>query len=58
MKILFLTLSKFSQFPTYKRAVGMGEALAVLGHSVSIAVLDCDENRARMAKEAPHCEVV
>lgn len=56
--ILFLTLSSFSQFPTYKRAVGTGEALALLGHRVLIAALDCEENRTRMAKEAPHCEVI
>ena len=35
MKILFLTLSKFSQFPTYKRAVGMGEADPVADNSTA-----------------------
>lgn len=58
MTILFLTLSKFSQFPIYKRAVGTGEALAQMGHRVLIAAMDCEENRVRMAKEAPHCEAV
>ena len=33
----------------------MGEGLACLGHEVFIAVLDCDENRRRMAYESPHC---
>lgn len=56
MKILFLTLSSFSQFPSYKRAVGTGEALALLGHEVTIAVMDCEENRLRMRLEAPHCK--
>lgn len=56
MTVLFLTLSSFSSFPTYKRAIGMGEALAQLGHKVYVAVLNCEENRVRMAKEAPHCE--
>lgn len=58
MTILFLTLSRFSQFPTYKRAVGMGEALAMKGHEVFIAVLDCAENRLRMQREAPHCHPI
>lgn len=58
MTILFLTLSSFSQFPIYKRAVGTGEALAQMGHRVLIATMDCEENRVRMAKEAPHCVAV
>ena len=55
MKFLFLTISSFSDFPAYKRAVGTGEALANMGHSVFIAVMDCEENRCRMEQEAPHC---
>lgn len=58
MTILFLTLSSFSSFPTYKRAIGMGEALARLGHVVYVAVMSCEENRVRMAKEAPHCKAL
>lgn len=58
MTFLFVTLSRFSQFPTYKRAIGMGEALAQMGHVVKIACLDCEENRSRMALEAPHCEPI
>lgn len=58
MRILFLTLASFSKFPTYKRAVGMGESLASAGHSVAIAVLDCPENRERMMHEAPHCQAL
>ena len=55
MKILFLTLSHFSSFPTYKRAIGMGEELALMGDAVYIAVMDSVENRERMRFEAPHC---
>lgn len=58
MKILFLTLSEFSKFPSYKRAVGTGEALALLGHEVAISVMDCEENRLRMRLEAPHCKAM
>lgn len=55
MKILFITMNAFSRYVTYKRAVGTGEGLAKLGHEVHIVALDCAENRARMAAEAPHC---
>lgn len=58
MKFLFLTLSEFSKFPSYKRAVGTGEALALLGHEVAISVMDCEENRLRMLQEAPHCKAL
>lgn len=58
MRILFLTMSKFSNYPTYKRAIGTGEALARKGHSVGIVVLDCTENRNRMRVEAPHCQAL
>ena len=53
-----MTLSEFSHFPTYKRAVGMGEELAKKGHDVYIAAQDCDENRKRISLEAPHCQAV
>lgn len=55
MTILFLTISAFSRFPTYKRATGVGAGLATLGHEVYIAVEDCDENRNRFPVEAPGC---
>ena len=55
MKILFLTLSQFSSFPAYKRAIGMGEEMARMGDTVYIAVMDSVENRERMKYEAPHC---
>ena len=55
MQIVFLTMNSFSKFVTYKRAVGMGESLAKLGHHVYIVALDCQENRERMQVEAPHC---
>ena len=58
MRFLFLTQLPFSRYPSYKRAAGMGEALACLGHEVFIAVLDCDENRRRVLFEAPHCNPV
>ena len=58
MKFLFFSLAEFSRFPSYKRVVGMGESLAKLGHDVHIAVLDCQENRLRMAVEAPSCNPV
>lgn len=51
-------MSRFSNYPAYKRAIGMGEALAQKGCSVAIAALDCPENRDRMTLEAPHCEVL
>lgn len=57
MKILFLTLNAFSKFPSYKRAVGTGEGLSLLGHTVIIVAFDCEENRDRILKEAPHCKV-
>ena len=55
MRIVFLTMNSFSKFVTYKRAVGMGEALAKLGHQVYIVAFNCQENRERMQVEAPHC---
>ncbi len=58
MRFCFLTQLPFSRFPSYKRAAGMGEGLSRLGHEVFIAVFDCDENRRRMAFEAPHCRPV
>ena len=56
MKFLFFSLSEFSKFPSYKRVVGTGEALAGMGHDVHIAVFDCQENRDRMSVEAPKCK--
>ena len=55
MKICFLTLGRFSQFATSKRATGMGESMALLGEDVRIIALDCEENRHRIKREAPHC---
>lgn len=36
----------------------MGEALSQRGHEVYIAVMNCEENRSRMVKEAPHCKAL
>jgi len=58
MRIVFLTLSSFSDYPSYKRAAGTGNALARMGHEVSIVALDCEENRHRLALEAPHCQAI
>ena len=58
MRFVFVTHSEFSRNPVNKRSVGTGEGLAVLGHDVYIIVKDCDENRSRMAKEAPHCKAM
>lgn len=55
---MFLTLAEFSKFPSYKRAVGMGQALAEMGDQVFVAALDCEENRLRLMKEAPACKSV
>lgn len=55
MKFLLFSIAEFSRFPSYKRVVGMGEALTEMGHEVHIAVFDCLENRTRMAMEAPKC---
>lgn len=55
MTILFLTISAFSRFPTYKRATGVGSGLSALGQEVYIAVEDCEENRRRFPVEAPGC---
>ncbi len=58
MTFFFLTLSTFSKFPSLKRAVGMGFELANHGHSVFIALDDCEENRARFDSEAAGCTAV
>lgn len=58
MKFLFFTLASFSKFPSYKRSVGMGQALALMGHDVFIAARDCEENRQRLKQEAPDCNPV
>lgn len=58
MRFLFITHSAFSRYSCYKRSVGTGEALTVLGHEVHIMVKDCDENRKRMEEEAPHCKAI
>lgn len=56
MTILFLTFNKFSAYPVYKRALGVGEQLAKLGCEVYVAVEDNEENRLRMQDEAPLCK--
>lgn len=58
MTYLILTLGAFSNFPSAKRATGIGEALAWRGHQVFIAAMDCQENRDRLRREAPHCRVL
>ena len=58
MKFFFTTRSPFIQYAPCKRASGLGEALAQLGHSVMIAALDCVENRTRLTMEAPNCQHV
>jgi len=55
MKILFLTISTFSNFPSYKRATGEGAALASRGNEVYIALEDVPENRRRFEFEAKGC---
>lgn len=55
MKILFLTISTFSNFPSYKRATGEGAALARRGNEIYIAVEDVPENRRRFEFEAQGC---
>lgn len=58
MRCFFTTILPFSQYATSKRAIGLGEGLARLGHEVYIAAIDCDENRRRLKVEAPHCRTV
>jgi len=58
MKFFFTTISPFRSYASYKRATGLGQALAKLGHTVYIAALDCEENRKAMAFEAPDCNPV
>jgi glycosyltransferase involved in cell wall biosynthesis len=47
-KITFLTTGDIRKIATMKRALGMANPLADLGWRVSIVVMDCPENRARM----------
>ena len=55
MRIAFLTIGSFDRFASAKRSLGMGEALACMGHEVYILSLDCLENRRRLEEEAGHC---
>lgn len=55
MRIAFLTIGSFDKFASGKRSLGMGEALARMGHEVYILSLDCLENRRRLEEEASHC---
>ena len=56
MRILFFTFDKFSSYPVYKRALGIGEQLVKLGCEVYVAVEDNEENRVRMRDEAALCK--
>lgn len=58
MKFLFSTMLPFHAYPSYKRATGLGEALAEAGHEVYILALDCEENRRRLTLESPNCNTM
>ena len=49
MKITFLTTGNIRQIATMKRALGMADHLADLGHSISIVAMDCHDNREQIA---------
>lgn len=51
MKITFLTTGNIRQIATMKRALGMANHLADLGHSISIVAMDCPDNRLQIAAE-------
>lgn len=51
MKITFLTTGNIRQIATMKRALGMANHLADLGHSISIVAMDCPDNRVQIAEE-------
>ena len=53
-KITFLTTGDIRKIATMKRALGMANPLANLGWHVSIVVLDCPENRARIKASCDH----
>lgn len=50
MKICFITNNTITKHATMKRAFGMANPLAALGHEVTICLEDAEDNRVAMAK--------
>ena len=50
MKICFVTSKSITVHPTMKRAFGMANPLANLGHDVTICLQEAEDNRQAMSR--------